>query len=693
MAHTFLLEIGLEEIPAHVVTPSVNQLVQKTTKFLKEQRIDFDEVIPYSTPRRLTVKVTGLADKQADIEEEAKGPSKKIALDDEGNWSKAAQGFVRGQGVTVDDIFFKELKGTEYVYVKKFIPGKPVTEVLSGMKDVAMDLKFPTMMRWGSNDFEYVRPIKWLVALLDNEVVPFEILDIKTGRTTQGHRFLGKAVDVPSADKYLETLETQKVIADAGVRKAEIRKQIDTLATENNWNIVVDEDLLEEVNNLVEYPTVFAGKFKEEYLQVPNEVLITSMKDHQRFFYVTDKEGNLLPNFVSVRNGNKDYLENVVAGNEKVLTARLEDAKFFYEEDQQHTIADYVERLKKVMFHDKIGTIYEKMERVNLLAKFLGNKLGLSETELKDLDRASMIYKFDLVTGMVGEFSELQGIMGEIYARLQGEDDNVSTAIREEYMPTSSEGELPQSNVGAVLSIADKLDSIQSFFAANMIPSGSNDPYALRRQALGIIRIALDKGWDISLPVLHAAINYAYAEREDLYKNTQPIANISETDTFVIDRLAQVLSGNKFRRDILDAVVDKADMPFIQALQAAQVLSKHAEDDNFKEVIEALTRVTRLAKKAPEFGSDAVVDSTLFENDTEKVLADEFAKVEASYGDAEMNEKFAILSSLKDSITAYFDATMIMADDEKVKNNRLLQLVKIAELTEDFGSLDKLIVK
>ncbi|MDM8283550.1 glycine--tRNA ligase subunit beta [Ligilactobacillus salivarius] len=693
MAHTFLLEIGLEEIPAHVVTPSVNQLVQKTTKFLKEQRIDFDEVIPYSTPRRLTVKVTGLADKQADIEEEAKGPSKKIALDDEGNWSKAAQGFVRGQGVTVDDIFFKELKGTEYVYVKKFIPGKPVTEVLAGMKDVAMDLKFPTMMRWGSNDFEYVRPIKWLVALLDNEVVPFEILDIKTGRTTQGHRFLGKAVDVPSADKYLETLETQKVIADAGVRKAEIRKQIDTLATENNWNIVVDEDLLEEVNNLVEYPTVFAGKFKEEYLQVPNEVLITSMKDHQRFFYVTDKEGNLLPNFVSVRNGNKDYLENVVAGNEKVLTARLEDAKFFYEEDQQHTIADYVERLKKVMFHDKIGTIYEKMERVNLLAKFLGNKLGLSETELKDLDRASMIYKFDLVTGMVGEFSELQGIMGEIYARLQGEDDNVSTAIREEYMPTSSEGELPQSNVGAVLSIADKLDSIQSFFAANMIPSGSNDPYALRRQALGIIRIALDKGWDISLPVLHAAINYAYAEREDLYKNTQPIANISETDTFVIDRLAQVLSGNKFRRDILDAVVDKADMPFIQALQAAQVLSKHAEDDNFKEVIEALTRVTRLAKKAPEFGSDAVVDSTLFENDTEKVLADEFAKVEAGYGDAAMNEKFAILSSLKDSITAYFDATMIMADDEKVKNNRLLQLVKIAELTEDFGSLDKLIVK
>ena len=334
MSHTFLMEIGLEEIPAHVVTPSAAQLVEKTEKFLKEQRMDFDEVQTYSTPRRLTVKVTGLADKQPDIQEEAKGPAKKIAYDKDGNWSKAAQGFARGQGVSVDDIFFKELKGTEYVYVKKFIEGKAAADVMQGMRDVAMDLKFPTMMRWGTNDFQYVRPIRWIVAMLDDQVIPFKILNIESGNVSQGHRFLGKPVELKSADDYVEALRAEKVIVDAAERKSMIRGQINDLAQKNNWKIVIDEDLLEEVNNLVEYPTVFAGSFDEKYLSVPDQVLITSMKDHQRFFYVTDQNGKLLPNFVSVRNGNTEYLENVVQGNEKVLTARLEDAKFFYEEDQ-----------------------------------------------------------------------------------------------------------------------------------------------------------------------------------------------------------------------------------------------------------------------------------------------------------------------------------------------------------------------
>src|SRR5699024_6796707 len=313
-----------------------------------------------------------------------------------------------------------------------------------------------------------------------------------------------------------------------------IRGQINDLAQKNNWKIVIDEDLLEEVNNLVEYPTVFAGSFDEKYLSVPDQVLITSMKDHQRFFYVTDQNGKLLPNFVSVRNGNTEYLENVVQGNEKVLTARLEDAKFFYEEDQKQSIADYVERLKKVMFHDKIGTIYEKMARVRLLAAQIGKFVGLNDQELADLDRAAQIYKFDLVTGMVGEFAELQGVMGEIYARLQGENDNVAAAIREEYMPTSAEGELPTTKVGAVLSIADKIDSIQAFFATGMIPSGSNDPYALRRQALGIVRIALARNWKLSVPMMLKFVENAMNERPDLYKNIMPGDEQKDMQQFII---------------------------------------------------------------------------------------------------------------------------------------------------------------
>lgn len=694
MSHTFLMEIGLEEIPAHVVTPSATQLVEKTEKFLKEQRMDFDEVQTYSTPRRLTVKVTGLADKQPDIQEEAKGPAKKIAYDKDGNWSKAAQGFARGQGVSVDDIFFKELKGTEYVYVKKFIEGKAAADVMQGMRDVAMDLKFPTMMRWGTNDFQYVRPIRWIVAMLDDQVIPFKILNIESGNVSQGHRFLGKPVELKSADDYVEALRAEKVIVDAAERKSMIRAQINDLAQKNNWKIVIDEDLLEEVNNLVEYPTVFAGSFDEKYLSVPDQVLITSMKDHQRFFYVTDQNGKLLPNFVSVRNGNTEYLENVVQGNEKVLTARLEDAKFFYEEDQKQSIADYVERLKKVMFHDKIGTIYEKMARVRLLAAQIGKFVGLNDQELADLDRAAQIYKFDLVTGMVGEFAELQGVMGEIYARLQGENDNVAAAIREEYMPTSAEGELPTTKVGAVLSIADKIDSIQAFFAAGMIPSGSNDPYALRRQALGIVRIALARNWKLSVPMMLKFVENAMNERPDLYKNIMPGDEQKDMQQFIIDRLAQIMNGDKqLRHDVLDTVVANPENAFVDIEEAAKILGKHLEDDDFKETIEALTRVGRMAKKAPNFENDAVLKAELFENESEKKLAEAVKKVATAFEQADLEEKFNQLASLKDPITDYFDSTMIMAKDEDVKQNRLLQLKQIADLTKDFGELDNLNVK
>ena len=694
MSHTFLMEIGLEEIPAHVVTPSAAQLVEKTEKFLKEQRMDFDEVQTYSTPRRLTVKVTGLADKQPDIQEEAKGPAKKIAYDKDGNWSKAAQGFARGQGVSVDDIFFKELKGTEYVYVKKFIEGKAAADVMQGMRDVAMDLKFPTMMRWGTNDFQYVRPIRWIVAMLDDQVIPFKILNIESGNVSQGHRFLGKPVELKSADDYVEALRSEKVIVDAAERKSMIRDQINDLAQKNNWKIVIDEDLLEEVNNLVEYPTVFAGSFDEKYLSVPDQVLITSMKDHQRFFYVTDQNGKLLPNFVSVRNGNTEYLENVVQGNKKVLTARLEDAKFFYEEDQKQSIADYVERLKKVMFHDKIGTIYEKMARVRLLAAQIGKFVGLNNQELADLDRAAQIYKFDLVTGMVGEFAELQGVMGEIYARLQGENDNVAAAIREEYMPTSAEGELPATKVGAVLSIADKIDSIQAFFAAGMIPSGSNDPYALRRQALGIVRIALARNWKLSVPMMLKFVENAMNERPDLYKNIMPGDEQKDMQQFIIDRLAQIMNGDKqLRHDVLDTVVANPENAFVDIEEAAKILGKHLEDDDFKETIEALTRVGRMAKKAPNFEDDAVLKAELFENESEKKLAEAVKKVATAFEQADLEEKFNQLASLKDPITDYFDSTMIMAKDEDVKQNRLLQLKQIADLTKDFGELDNLNVK
>ncbi len=692
MAHTFLLEIGLEEMPAHVVTPSIKQLVKKTEDYLKDQRIDFDAVKPFSTPRRLTIQIEGLADKQPDVNETVKGPAKKIALDDEGNWSKAAIGFTKGQGLSTDDITFKEVKGTEYVFVEKHIAGKPVKEVLMGLKDVITSMTFPTLMKWNVYRLDFIRPIRWMVALLDDEVLPIQILDVTASNVSRGHRFLGQDTTINSADEYEEKLKEQFVIVDAQKRKDLIVKQIKEIQDENNWVININPGLLEEVNNLVEWPTAFFGKFDEKYLQLPSEVLITSMKDNQRFFYVNDQNGNILPFFISVRNGNSEYIENVIAGNEKVLTARLEDAMFFYQEDQAKDIDFYVNKLKKVSFHDKISTMYEKMQRVEKIAEVIGEHAKLSDQELKDVKRAAQIYKFDLVTGMVGEFSELQGVMGEKYALLKGENEAVATAIREHYMPISATGELPATKVGSVLSLADKFDSILTFFAAGMIPSGSNDPYALRRQANGIVRIVKNEELNFNLTEMMEA--FIKAEKDanvapDLDQNKE----INEIVSFIKDRIVKQLKADKIRHDIIDAAGNSRNDNIEFIFNVADILNEHKEDDNFKESVEALTRVLRISEKQDFASDDLNVDESLFENDSEKNLHSNVEAISSDFFALSANDEYNKLFDLKDSINDYFDQTMVMAKDENVKNNHLRELTKLSNMINWFADLNQLIVK
>ncbi|CAI2608265.1 Glycine--tRNA ligase beta subunit [Apilactobacillus kunkeei] len=692
MAHTFLLEIGLEEMPAHVVTPSIKQLVKKTEDYLKDQRIDFDAVKPFSTPRRLTIQIEGLADKQPDVNETVKGPAKKIALDDEGNWSKAAIGFTKGQGLSTDDITFKEVKGTEYVFVEKHIAGKPVKEVLMGLKDVITSMTFPTLMKWNVYRLDFIRPIRWMVALLDDEVLPIQILDVTASNVSRGHRFLGQDTTITSADEYEEKLKEQFVIVDAQKRKDLIVKQIKEIQDENNWVININPGLLEEVNNLVEWPTAFFGKFDKKYLQLPSEVLITSMKDNQRFFYVNDQNGNILPFFISVRNGNSEYIENVIAGNEKVLTARLEDAMFFYQEDQAKDIDFYVNKLKKVSFHDKISTMFEKMQRVEKIAEVIGQHAKLTDQELKDVKRAAQIYKFDLVTGMVGEFSELQGVMGEKYALLKGENEAVATAIREHYMPISATGELPATKVGSVLSLADKFDSILTFFAAGMIPSGSNDPYALRRQANGIVRIVKNEELNFNLTeMMEAFIN---AEKDanvapDLDQNKE----ISEIVSFIKDRIVKQLKTDKIRHDIIDAAGNSNNDNIEFIFKVADILNEHKEDDNFKESVEALTRVLRISEKQEFAADDLNVDESLFENNSEKNLHSNVESISDDFFSLSANDEYNKLFDLKDSINDYFDQTMVMAKDENVKNNHLRELTKLSNMINWFADLNQLIVK
>ena len=690
MANSYLLEVGVEEMPAHVVTPSIKQLHERVAKYLKEQRITFDSIREYATPRRMALLIEGLSDKQPDIDESVKGPAKKIAQDQDGNWTKAAIGFTRGQGATVDDIEFKDVKGTEYVFVEKHIAGKSVAEVLQGLPKVITSMNFPTLMKWGYNNLQFIRPIRWLVSLLNDEVVPFSILDVHAGRQTQGHRFLGHPVEIASAESYEQTLHDDFVIADQAQRKQLIKEQINKIINEHDWQIDWDADLLEEVNNLVEWPTAFAGSFDKKYLALPDAVLITSMKDNQRFFFVRDHDGKLLPHFISVRNGNTKFIENVIKGNERVLVPRLEDAQFFYEEDQKLSIDQYVERLKKVSFHDKISSMYDKMARTAVIAQILGKKLNLNDEELADLDRAAHIYKFDLTTQMVGEFAELQGIMGEIYAKLFGEKASVAAAIREHYMPISAEGDLPSTKIGTVLAIADKLDSIISFFATGMIPSGSNDPYALRRQAYGIVRMMAEQGWH--LPLLDMQSEFADAiQKAGIETKFDYQKNAGQVREFFMDRLKQFFNAEKMRHDIVDAVTDTNQYDIVNILAAAKSINEQKDDDGFKDDIEALTRVLRIAKKGQ--GQDSNINSQLFQNPSEEKLFNAVNNVADDFSQEDMDKDLRSLRSLSSVITEYFDENMIMDKDEQIKNNRLAQLQEIANMTKELGNLDSLIVK
>ncbi|MDN6716113.1 MAG: glycine--tRNA ligase subunit beta [Lacticaseibacillus paracasei] len=689
MTHQYLIEIGLEDMPAHVVTPSLQQFHDKTVAFLKENHLNHGAIDQYATPRRLALLIHDLADKQADVEEDVKGPAKKIAQDADGNWTKAAIGFSRGQGMTPDDIVFKTIKGVDYVYLHKAIKGKTAAAILPGMLDVIKSLTFPTRMKWGAYDFEYIRPIHWLVSLLDDAIIPMKLLDVDAGRTTQGHRFLGRPVTLGNAADYVAALKAQFVIVEPAARKQLISDQIHQIAADHQWQIDLDADLLEEVNNLVEWPTAFAGNFDEKYLKIPEAVLITSMKDNQRYFYARDASGKMVNAFIGVRNGNADHLANVIAGNEKVLTARLEDAAFFYAEDQKRSIADDVDRLKAVSFHDKISSMYDKMARTRVIADLLADRFGLSATDKADLDRAASIYKFDLVTSMVGEFPELQGIMGEHYAQLAGEKPAVAQAIAEHYEPISADGALPESLVGTVLAIADKFDSLMSFFAVDLIPSGSNDPYALRRQAYGIVRMIAKHDWPFAVAELQTTIADAL-KAAGKTNNLDFAAHQQDLNAFMIDRAKQVLQGQKIRHDIVDAVTVRADADLAGILDAAKILSAHADDTDFKPVMEALGRVLRITKKQQV---KVDVDTAKFENPSEGQLYDATVATAKKFDDEPTEADYQALKALADPINAYFDATMVMADDQAIRQNRLAALLQLAALIKQFGDVSQVIVK
>lgn len=680
MSSNVLFEIGIEELPARFIDEAEKQLLDRTTKWLREKNIQFEAMKTFATPRRLAVMIENIAEKQEVVKEEVRGPQMKIAQDEEGNWSKAAIGFVKGQGKNTEDIYTKEMKGQTYIFVEKVSEQKATKEILPEFKQIISSIPFPQTMRWGSGSFRFARPIRWIVALYNDEVIPFDVANVTSSNTTRGHRFLGSEVTLTSPSEYEQALEENFVIVNPMKREKLIVEQLKALEEKAKFTIEMDKELLNEVRNLVEYPQAFYGSFDEAYLAIPEEVLITSMKEHQRYFPVKNKETNkLLPYFVSVRNGNNHAIDNVIKGNEKVLRARLADGAFFFEEDRKHSIEFYNEKLKTVVFQEKIGTVYEKTKKVKNIATYLAEKVGLTAEEQKEVVRAAEICKFDLVTDMVNEFPELQGIMGEKYAKHFGESDVVATAIREHYLPTSAGGALPETKVGSIISIADKLDTIIGCISVGLIPSSSQDPLGLRRQAIGILRILLEQKWNVPIEELvHKVCEQYGVTVEDIRE---------EIIQFFKNRAAYILADRGIESDVVQAVLADGIGNLLVKIHKARLLSLKRQDHSFKQIEESFTRVMNLGKKHEQTN----IDETLFETDSERKLYETYIDVRETFHTQMNNEEVAealdTLSALSTPINDFFDHNMVMAEDEKVKENRLALIHAISNLIKQFADV------
>lgn len=685
MAKDLLLEIGTEEVPAHFMPGILAQLKEKATAKFQEMRLDFDEVTTLGTPRRTALLVKNLAETQQGASSEYKGPSTAIAFDKDGNPTKAAIGFARGKKVDVADLVVKD----GYVYAVSSEEGKQTVELLPTLlKELVEGLNFPKNMRWGDLDFRFVRPLRWLVALYDEEVIDFTVANVTSGRVSRGHRFLSEGdFTINKASDYEQACKDAFIIVDQEKRRDIIKAQIEEIAKAHNGHAEITEDLLEEVIYLVEYPTALCGTFEDKYLKLPKEAVMTPMRDHQRYFPVLDDNNNLLPLFITVRNGGDYCLDKVQHGNERVLRARLADAQFFFDEDRKHSLYDYVEKLKTVVFQEGLGTIYDKANRLAELSAFIGEKVNATEDEIKTTKRAAILAKVDLVSAMVCEFTELQGIMGREYALLDGEGQEVATAIYEHYMPRFAGDAEPASVAGRLVSLADKMDNIVATFSRGLVPTGSQDPFALRRQALGIVHTIIEANYTISISEI-ADKAMDLLNITDSEKRAEIQKNVAEFFTL---RLKNVLSDNDVRYDIIDAVLENADEvagTYAKACVTAQEIASGVLND----AIQAFVRVGNISKKA----ENNVINEALFTLDEEKALYNIYVAVAKDVETALNNKDYKTAIDKMQELTApinnFFDNVMVMDKDEQIKNNRLALLKNIDTLIKSIADFGKIVL-
>lgn len=684
-----LFEIGSEEIPAAFMPQALKELEVGALKYLGEKRLSFEKVTSLGTPRRLLLFVQGLSEKQKDAQELVKGPSVKIAYDEEGNLTKAGSGFARGQGVNPEDLQVQELDGVDYIYALKKEEGVETADLLGEMFiKLIGDLYFPKPMRWEDYEIRFARPIRWLLGIYGDQAIDFAIEGVKSSNKTRGHRFLGKAeIEIKDVNDYFTKMEENFVIVNQDKRKEMILEQLKAIEEEHNLVIGEDEDLLEEVVHLLEYPTALLGDFDQDFLKIPQEAVITPMKEHQRYFPVFDKDGNLVNHFVTVRNGNDQHLDIVKAGNEKVLTARLKDAEFFFEEDQKLPFADFTDQLKSVVYQEELGTIYEKVERIVKNTEKIADLLDLDQDAKARAARAAFLAKADLVSNMVYEFPELQGVMGQKYALLSGEEEPVAQAIFEHYLPRHANDILPESIEGKIISIADKMDTITGSFGIGYEPSGSQDPYALRRQALGISKIIIDSQLDLSLTDLLKISADSYKGKLDVKEEA-----LEKIYNFFGQRLRNILTEEGFSYDIIDALLSKDYSAMAKVSKKAQALAEIKEAPEFEALHAGLTRAYNISKKYEA----AEIDQAKLKDQYEEALYLAYVDVQANVLKLLEEDKFYEIllevASLEKVINDFFDHVMVMADDEKVRNNRLALVKSISLLADDVGDITKIMV-
>ena len=669
MAKDLLFEIGAEEIPAGFMPNILGQLKQLAETKLNDAHLPFESIETYGTPRRLALIVKGLADASAEISERHKGPSASIAYDADGNATKAAIGFARGKGLDVADLVVED----GYIYAETKTAGVPAKDIVSEMlPQLITGLNFPKSMHWGDLDAKFVRPVRWLVALLDEEVIPVEFATVQSGNVSRGHRFLGAdEIIIKNAASYVDTLKENFVMVDQDARRELISKQLHDMAASKNASIVWDDDLLEEINYLVEWPTALCGGFEESYLALPDAAIITPMKDHQRYFPLVGQDGKLLPMFLTVRNGSDHSIEVVQAGNERVLRARLDDAKFFFNEDRKKPLIDRQDGLTKIVFQEGLGNLADKTERLLKLGRVFGEECGLHEDAAVVLERATELAKTDLTTGMVTEFTELQGVMGKEYALLDGESPEVAEAIFEQYLPRFAGDVLPQTEAGKVLSIIDKVDNIVATFSRGLIPTGSQDPYALRRQTIGILNILLGSEWNISLrPIFKASMELLNVPAE---KQDELLGQVEE---FFMLRLKNIFLDREVPHHVIDLLLSNNELSVADAEGLVNALLANRIDENV-ELVQAYTRMYNLVKDVEYTG----VNNDLLKEDAEKALFEAASKASeissAAWEAGDYDAVVAVPATLVPAINKFFEDVMVMDKDEAIKANRL-QLVRLA---------------